>query len=312
MSLTCGIDIGGTKIAAAVVEEDGTIVEQLRLDSPAEDASAIEDAIVEVVADLGTRHELAGVGIGAAGYIDSDRSVVMFAPNVAWRDTDLRARIEERTGLDVVVENDANAAAWGEFLVGAGRDADDLLLVTVGTGVGGGIVASGELYRGAFGVAAEIGHLRVVPGGLLCGCGNLGCLEQYASGRALVRRTHEEAATDPASAALLRRAGGRVEDVTGAMITEAAEEGDAFARARLAELGRWLGEGIASLCTVLDPGVIVVGGGVSAAGDLLLAPVREAYDTQVVGKGHRPFARILKAELGNDAGVIGAADLARR
>ena len=312
MSLTCGIDIGGTKIAAAVVDEEGTILERRRVDSPAEDPDAIEDLIVELVADLGERHEIAAVGIGAAGYVDSARAVVMFAPNVAWRDADLRARIEGRTGLDVVVENDANAAAWGEFIVGAGRDADDLLLVTVGTGVGGGIVASGALYRGAFGVAAEIGHLRVVPDGELCGCGNRGCLEQYASGRALVRRTHEEAADDPAAAALLERAGGRVEDITGAMVTAAAQEHDPFAIARLAELGRWLGEGIASLCTVLDPSVVVVGGGVSDAGELLLDPARKAFEAQMVGKGHRPMVSIVPARLGNDAGVIGAADLARR
>ncbi len=312
MSLTCGIDVGGTKIAAAVVTSDGTVLEQARVVSPAADALAIEDAITGLVAELGSRHELVGVGVGAAGYVDSGRAVVMSAPNLALRDLDLRSDLERRTGLPVVIENDANAAAWGEFAFGAGRDADDLLLVTVGTGVGGGIVVAGELYRGAFGMAAEIGHVRVVPGGVLCGCGNRGCLEQYGSGRALVRMTHEQARTDPRAASMIERAGGRPERITGQMITAAAADGDPFAVARLAELGRWLGEGIASIAAVLDPGLVVVGGGVGDAGELLLQPVREAFVSEVIGSGHRALPEVRRAELGNDAGVIGAADLARR
>ncbi len=312
MSLTCGVDVGGTKIAAAVVETDGTVVEQTRVDSPAASVQAIEDAITALVGELGSRHDLAGVGVGAAGYVDSGRAVVMSAPNLALRDLDLRADLERRTGLPVVVENDANAAAWGEFAFGAGRDADDLLLVTVGTGVGGGIVIAGELYRGASGMAAEIGHVRVVPGGVLCGCGNRGCLEQYGSGRALVRMTHEQARTDPRAAALIERAGGDPDEITGQQVTEAAHEGDAFAIARLAELGRWLGEGIASISAVLDPGLVVVGGGVGDAGDLLLEPIRAAFVSEIIGSGHRRVPQVRLAELGNDAGVIGAADLARR
>ena len=312
MSLTCGIDVGGTKIAGAVVDEEGTVLERRRVESPAEDPQAIEDAIVGLVADLGTRHRLAGVGVGAAGYVDSGRSVVMFAPNIAWRDRALRRDLEERTHLPVVVENDANAAAWGEFAFGAGRDFDDLLLVTVGTGVGGGIVVAGELYRGASGVAAEIGHVCVVRDGLLCGCGRLGCLEQYASGRALVRRTREDAATDPSAATLLAAAGGDPDAITGVAVTAAAQDGDPFALRCLAELGGWLGAGVASICAVLDPGVVVVGGGVSEAGDLLLDPMREAFHAEVIGTGRRPLPELVRATLGNGAGVIGAADLARR
>ena len=187
MSLTCGVDVGGTKILGGVVDEDGTIVEELRVVSPATDVAAIEDAITRVVAELSGRHPVEAVGIGAAGYIDKSRSVVMFAPNLAWRDLDLRAEIEARVDLPVVVENDANAAAWGEFKYGAGEDVDDLLLVTVGTGVGGGVVLDGRLHRGGFGVGGEVGHMRVVPNGVLCGCGNHGCLESYGSGSALVR-----------------------------------------------------------------------------------------------------------------------------
>ncbi len=312
MSLTCGIDVGGTKIAGAVVDEDGRVLELRRVVSPATDPEAIEDAIAGLVRELRVGHDLTAIGVGAAGYIDSGRAVVMSAPNIAWRDLDLRAELEGRTDLPVVVENDANAAAWGEFAFGAGKDSRDLLLVTVGTGVGGGIVIDGELYRGAFGVAAEIGHVRVVPGGLPCGCGKLGCLEQYASGRALVRQTQEAARDDPAAAPLVAEAGGDPRAITGAMVTAAATAGDAFSVGRLAEVGRWLGEGIASIAAVLDPGLVVVGGGVGEAGDLLLGPAREAFEAQVIGGGERPLPQILPARLGNDAGVIGAADLARR
>jgi glucokinase len=313
--LTCGIDIGGTKIAGAVVAADGTVVAEARVESPAADPAAIGTTVAGLVADLaggaGGR-PVRAVGVGAAGYVAADRSTVLFAPNIAWRNEPLGTDLARRTGLPVVVENDANAAAWGEFRHGAGREADDQLMVTVGTGVGGGVVTGGRLLRGAHGVAAEIGHLCVVPDGLPCGCGNRGCLESYASGTALVRATRAAAIADPAAAAdLLARAGGGPESITGPHVTAAAQDGDAFALARLAELGGWLGHGIASLVAVLDPAVVVVGGGVAAAGDLLLDPIRAAFDRELTGRGYRPRAAIVPAVLGNRAGVIGAADLAR-
>lgn len=313
MSLACGIDVGGTKISGGVVDEAGTVLEELRVVSPATDVEAIEDAITSLVTQLQSRHEIAAVGVGAAGYVDKARAVVMFAPNIAWRDVNLKEELEERIHLPVVVENDANAAAWGEFTYGAGHDVDDLLLVTVGTGVGGGVVLDGELYRGAFGVGAEIGHMRVVPDGILCGCGNRGCLEQYGSGTALVREVRAAARGGSLLAAdLLERADGDPEQITGPLVTEAARDGDPFALEQLAVLGRWLGEGIASLTAVLDPAVVVLGGGVSDAGDLLLDPVRAAFASQLTGRGHRPVLDIRRALLGNRAGLIGAADLARR
>jgi glucokinase len=237
----------------------------------------------------------------------------LFAPNLAWRDEPLRVDLEKRIGLPVVVENDANAAAWGEFTFGAGEDVADSLLVTVGTGVGGGIVLNGELHRGAFGVAAEIGHMRVVPGGRICGCGNRGCWEQYASGSALVRDAREQAREGSLIArSLVDRAGGDVDAITGPLITDAARDGDAFAVEQLASLGRWLGEGIASLAAVLDPAAVVIGGGVSEAGDLLLEPVRSHFRANLTGRHYRPELEIRLAMLGNKAGMIGAADLARR
>jgi len=313
MGLTVGIDVGGTKIAGGVVDEQGHILATARRESPATDTDAIEHAIEDLVAELRTDHEVVAVGVGAAGFVDSKRSTVLFAPNLAWRDEPLRADLEKRIDLPVVIENDANAAAWGEFTFGAGEDVQDTLLVTVGTGVGGGIVLNGQLHRGAFGVAAEIGHMRVVPDGRICGCGNRGCWEQYASGTALVRDTKEQARQGSLIArGLLDRAGGVVDDINGPLITEAAREGDSFAREQLASLGKWLGEGIASLTAVLDPAVVVIGGGVSEAGDLLLDPVRAHFKANLTGRHYRPELEVRAALLGNKAGMIGAADLARR
>ena len=313
MGLTVGIDVGGTKIAGGVVDEQGHILATARRESPATDTDAIEHAIEDLVAELRADHEVVAVGVGAAGFVDSKRSTVLFAPNLAWRDEPLRADLEKRIDLPVVIENDANAAAWGEFTFGAGEDVQDTLLVTVGTGVGGGIVLNGQLHRGAFGVAAEIGHMRVVPDGRICGCGNRGCWEQYASGTALVRDTKEQARQGSLIArGLLDRAGGVVDDINGPLITEAAREGDSFAREQLASLGKWLGEGIASLTAVLDPAVVVIGGGVSEAGDLLLDPVRAHFKANLTGRHYRPELEVRAALLGNKAGMIGAADLARR
>jgi glucokinase len=313
MGLSVGIDVGGTKIAGGVVDEQGRILATALRESPATDTDAIEHAIEELVAELRADHAVVAVGVGAAGFVDSKRSTVLFAPNLAWRDEPLRADLEKRIDLPVVIENDANAAAWGEFTFGAGEDVQDTLLVTVGTGVGGGIVLNGSLHRGAFGVAAEIGHMRVVPDGRICGCGNRGCWEQYASGSALVRDTREQARQGSLIARnLLDRAGGTVDAITGPLITEAARDGDSFAREQLASLGKWLGEGIASLTAVLDPAVVVIGGGVSEAGDLLLDPVRAHFKANLTGRHYRPELEVRAALLGNKAGMIGAADLARR
>jgi glucokinase len=313
MALAVGIDVGGTKIAGGVVDEKGAILATARRVSPATDTEAIERNIEDLVGELRGTFDIAAVGIGAAGFVDSNRSTVMFAPNLAWRDEPLREDLEKRIGLPVVVENDANAAAWGEFTYGAGEDVSDSLLVTLGTGVGGGIVLNGELHRGAFGVAAEIGHMRVVPDGRLCGCGNRGCWEQYASGTALVRDTRDQARQGSLIArTLVDRAGGDIEAITGPLITDAARDGDAFAREQLASLGRWVGEGIASLAAVLDPAVVVLGGGVSEAGELLLEPVRAHFRANLTGRSYRPALEVRAARLGNKAGMIGAADLARR
>jgi glucokinase len=212
----------------------------------------------------------------------------------------------------VVVENDANAAAWAEAKLGAARGLDQVLLITVGTGIGAGFVLDGHLYRGRFGSAGEPGHYRVVPDGRLCGCGNRGCWEQYASGSALVAEARDYARRTPEAAArLLQLAGGTPDGIDGPTVTQAAREGDIGAERCFEIVGAWLGAGLADLSAILDPGCFVIGGGVSEAGDLLLGPAREAYEHMLTGRTYREFADVRLAELGPDAGLIGAAHLAR-
>ncbi len=313
MTLAIGVDVGGTKVAAGVVDLDGRIRQALQRPTPSASAAETAEVIGALVADLRQAHNVVAVGIGAAGFVDETRSVVRFAPNLAWREEPLRDEVSTRVGLPTVVENDANAMAWAEARFGAGRGEQHLVAVTVGTGIGGGMVLAGELYRGRFGIGAEFGHARVVPDGRRCGCGNLGCWEQYASGRALVREARELATASPVMAArLLELGNGEVAGITGPEVTMAALEGDAAAVECFATVGGWLGQGLADLAAVLDPGVFVIGGGVSAAGELLLAPARAAYAAALTGRGHRPMADIRVAQLGPQAGIVGAADLARR
>jgi glucokinase len=306
--VTIGIDVGGTKIAGGVVTADGRIIDEGRRKTPARDVAATRTAIAELVRELADRHDVGAVGIGAAGFVAADRSTVMFAPNVAWRDEPLGALLTAELSLPVVVENDVNAAAWGEFQFGAGEDVNDLLMVAVGTGVGGGIILDGELIRGAFGVAAEIGHIRVVPQGLVCGCGRHGCWEQYGSGRALVREARSRVVEDDQ---LYEAVNGDVEKISGPMVTDAARSGDPLSIALLADLGDWLGAGIATLSAVLDPAVVVVGGGVADAGHLLLDPIRKSVEDNMPAADNRPHLEVRLATLGNEAGMIGAAHLAR-
>jgi len=309
--LSIGVDIGGTKVAAGVVDGEGRIAERVLAATPSHSPIAVEDTITAVVADLRSRHPVETVGIGAAGWVDTDQSVVRFSPHLAWRQEPLKARLEERIDLPLIVDNDANAAAWAEYRFGAGAGASVMVCITLGTGIGGGLVLNGQLFRGSYGMAGEWGHMIAVPGGHLCECGNRGCWEQYASGNALVRDAKALVASDSPVVQGLVEAVGGPDQITGPAITEAAVDGEPLARELLADIGRSLGVGIANLAAALDPELVVVGGGVSAAGDLLLAPTREAFERTLTGRGFRPQARIELARFRNDAGLIGAADLAR-
>jgi glucokinase len=317
-ALAIGIDIGGTKVAGGLVDVDGKVLARARRDTPHRSKSpgVVEDTIVEVVSELllgSAGRDIVAVGIGAAGFVAADRATVVFAPHLSWRDEPLEKNLQRRIPLPIAVDNDANAAVWAEWRFGAARGQSHVVMVNLGTGIGGAMVLDGQIMRGRYGIAGEFGHMQVVPGGQRCECGNKGCWEQYASGNALVREARSlMTANSPMATDLLIRIAGDPLALTGPMITQAAREGDPTAIELLAEVGQWLGVGIANLAAALDPGVFVVGGGVSAAGDLLLEPARGTFRRQLTGRGYRPEAVIVAAELGNEAGLIGAADLARR
>jgi glucokinase len=305
-----GIDIGGTKIAAGVVTDDGTILDRTRVPTPPDDEAATLAALLAVVDGLRARNpEVAAIGLGAAGLVEWPGGHARWAPHNTYRRLELRRLLHERTGLPTTVDNDANAAAWAEARFGAGAGSGDLVLVTVGTGVGGGLVLGGRLYHGQHGFAGELGHLIVDPDGDLCACGNHGCLEAMASGSTLGRLGQEAAAADPGGrlAALAAEAGG---PVTGEVVFAAATEGDKVALALFERIGHWLGVGLASLVTIFDPDLVVVGGGVAATGELLLAPARASFERYVHGRVHRDLPPVVPARLGLDAGLVGAATLA--
>jgi len=313
MALTIGVDVGGTKVAAGVVDKGGRILEKVRRPTPSTNPHETAEVIAEVVGLLRDKYEdVVAVGLGAAGFVDETRSTVLFAPNLAWRNEPIKEKVEAKVGLPIVVENDANAMAWGEARFGAGRGEDFLVCVTLGTGIGGGIISHGNLYRGRFGIGAEFGHFRVVPEGRRCGCGNRGCWEQYASGNALVHEARDLARVAPAMAGRLLELGGGVpEGITGPVVTQAAREGDQAALECFRTVAKWTGQGLADLAAILDPGAFIIGGGLSDAGDLLIHSIRESFAEVLTGRGHRTMADIRIAELGADAGIVGAADLAR-
>ena len=303
-----GIDVGGTKIAGYRISGTGEILAHAEVPSPADDADALVASIVGIARGLASE-QVRCVGVGAAGMVDRT-GTIRFAPNLAWRELDLRTKVANAVALPAHVDNDGNVAAWGEFRIGAGRDVDHMLLVALGTGIGGGIVVDGRLLRGAHGFAGEIGHIIVEPDGPVCGCGNRGCWEQVASGTAIQRAGRQAAREHPRSM-LAALGGDDAESITGHDVTRAAREGDGVARAVLARIGRRLGEGLAGLVNVLDPQVVVVGGGAVAAGDLLLAPARAAFRDAVEAPEHRSqVPPIVPAALGTDAGGVGAGLLA--
>jgi glucokinase len=306
-----GIDIGGTKIAGALVSEAGAIVRMLKRPTPAGDPTAIVDNVVELIRELGDGEDVVAAGVAAAGFVDVTQSIVYYAPNINWRSEPFRDRLSQRLpGFDITIDNDANAAGWAEYRFGAGRGARDMTMLTIGTGVGGAVIVDGHLLRGGFGAAGEIGHLRVVPGGLPCGCGQRGCIEQYGSGRALLRYANEIADAGGIGLGLAeaREASGRLDGTNVATLLSNADPG---ARAALRELGSWLGQASASIGAVLDPEIFVFGGGVAAAGEQLLEPIRESFLSSLPARGFHPEPSFAVAELVNDAGVVGAADLAR-
>ncbi|MFI6573969.1 ROK family protein [Nocardia fluminea] len=306
-----GLDIGGTKIAGGVVDAEGNILHRLQVPSPTDEgADTTLDALLTLIAELRALQPAVGsIGVGAAGMISWPSGRILTAPNNAYRDLPLQDLLSERTGLPAVVENDANAAAWAEAKLGEGIGYRNVVVVTVGTGVGGGLILDGALFRGQNGIGAEIGHLAINPGGgVQCGCGSVGCLEAHASGTALGRRAREVAATEPAG--LLSTLAGGADRVTGETVFTAAQQGDPTALGLFEELGYWLGAGLASLVNVFDPQIIIVSGGLLNTSDYLYPPTRASFNRHVFAGPHRTLPTIVSARLGTEAGLVGAALLA--
>ncbi len=307
-----GVDIGGTKVLAGVVDDSGSVLATARRTTPGRrvEARIVEDALTEAVFEAANGSPLLGVGVAAAGFVDAAGEHVAFAPHLPWSDEPVRSRLEERWGVPVVLDNDATAATHAEMTYGAARGVEDALMITMGTGIGGGIIVGGRVHRGLNGMAGEFGHMQVEPEGIACQCGRRGCWEQYSSGSALVRFAREGMGTQPT--VLEERCAGNPQLLTGPMVTEAAEAGDLLARDAFHHVGDWLGVGVANLVAAFDPAIVVVGGGVSAAGDRLLEPARVALLRSLVGAGHRVVPPLVPAKLGPAAGLVGAADLVRR
>lgn len=314
--LAIGLDIGGTKIAGAVVDERGDVRAELVEPTPEEsDAEAVNAVLLDLIERLRAEHRVDTIGVGAAGIVEWPAGRMLWAPNNAYRDWPVREQLEKATGLPTVVDNDANVAALAEARLGhrsADSDRDspysNMVLITVGTGIGGGLVFDGRIHRGPTGMAAELGHIILNPDGPVCGCGNHGCFEAYASGTALTRMGREAAADDPDG--LITRLGAEQGEVTGHTVVTAVRQGDPTAEAIFARLGRWLGVGIASLANIFEVEAVVVGGGLVETGELLLGPARVAAREYAYAPTSRGVAPVVAATFGGDAGMIGAALLA--
>jgi len=310
-----GVDLGGTTIATGAMPADGS--RQLAMDTRATMAeggadavvdrivAAVEDVIARTIAETGcARSDFLGVGIGAPGPLDRERGIVLIAPNLGWRDFPLRDSIAERVGLPSTLDNDANCATLGEWWCGAAQGGRNVVGITIGTGIGGGLIFDGALYHGSSDVAGEIGHATIDSTGRRCKCGNYGCLEAYASGPAIAERAREALAGDETSI-LPQLVDGDTARITAQTVYEAAKRGDEIAREVVRETARFLGTGVANLVNVFNPDVVVLAGGVTAAGDALFEPLR----AEVRRRAFRPAVeacRIVPGSLGGYAGVVGA------
>ena len=312
-SLTIGVDIGGTNLRAAVVDSTGSVLDVEQLPTPPS-VGALEQALSSVVSTLRVKHPAVGaIGLAIAGFLTEDQTTVRFAPHLPWRNSEIKQRLTKRLELPVVIEHDANSAAWGEYVLGASRGSTNSVLFALGTGIGGAVIINGQLYRGSFGTAPEFGHLTVVPHGRSCPCGKRGCLERYCSGSALPLTAQEFIALGThRDSALSQEFGSRPEEITGRTIVRMAREGDALASAIIKEMATWLGRGLAMVQDIFDPELIVLGGGVAQDAELMFEHAEKVMHSSIVGAGHRPVARVAIAELGSQAGMIGVAMLARQ
>ncbi len=306
-----GVDIGGTKIAAGIVDTEGHILSSLRAVTPAgtsdDVVSAINYLIDKLIESAANISEVAGVGLATAGTVDFKEGVIVQSPNLPFSKLRLRSIIESKFGLPTFLDNDGNLAALGESYYGAAQGIKNVVGLTIGTGIGAGIIMNGCLYRGATGAAAEIGHMVIEATGPRCTCGSYGCFEEMASGRALVRLAKEKIGQGRQSL-ILELAEGRFENITGQGITETAGKRDKLAIEVFNEVGFWLGIGINNIINIFNPEMVVIGGGVADAGELILAPARQVVAERTLHP-NQDVAEIVLAGLGNQSGILGAAAL---
>ena len=311
-----GVDLGGTNIVVGLVPIEGGEVLGFRT-VPTESGrgakfvvdrivSLVEAAITEVTAAQGTsRAAVAGVGIGSPGPLDRKTGTVINTPNLGWRNFPLRDLVANQVKLPCALDNDANCATYGEWWLGAGRGVSSLVGLTLGTGIGGGIVLDGQIYHGCSDVAGEIGHMTIDSNGRKCKCGNYGCLEQYASGPAIALRAAEGIEAG-AETSLVDMVDGKLEDITAATVYEATVQGDAYAAEVMKDTARFLGAGVASIINILNPEMVVIAGGVTRAGDTLFEPLRAEVRRRAF-RSAQECCKIVPAELPGTAGVVGAA-----
>ena len=311
-----GVDLGGTGIKAGVVNEKGEIL------SKGSTPTMAERPYQAVIADIATLcktvaadanlsiEQIEAIGVGVPGICDPKTGIIPKCTNLGWLDVPFVSELQSHIAKPVIVDNDATVAGFAEYIAGVSAGTQSSVFVTLGTGVGGGIIINGRPYSGAHGVGSEIGHMNIAMGGELCSCGNKGCFERYASATAIIRDARRAVAENPNSV-IMEKCGGDVEKINAKIVIDAAKEGDAVAKEVFDGYVNGLAHGLVNLINVIDPEVIVLGGGVSAAGSFLLDAVREAVKPMVFFKT-MPYARIELAQLGNDAGIIGAAFLGRK
>jgi glucokinase len=304
-----GVDVGGTGARGGVVDESGSLIVRSELPT---DPTAATKSVLAIVEELLGRADQEGarieaIGVGAAGFINSATGSVTFAPNLVYDDPQIANAIRSRTDLPVVVDNDGNAAAWGERRFGTAKGCNDVVLVAIGTGIGGGIIAGGSLIRGATGAGAEIGHIVIDPSGPECHCGLRGCLEEFASGRAIARMGRTTVDKDPSTTILAFA--GSVEAVTAEHVAKAALQMDEAAREILRAAGISLGIGLSNMANLFDPEVMVLRGSVIKAREPFLGPARDQLAEMMQAQRRRPM-RLDVSTLGKDGGIIGGAALA--
>jgi len=310
-----GIDIGASNIAAAVVTSDFSVIGKAKLKvrkgiSAAEFCDDIAKAARTAASEAGLPiDEIAYCGIGCPGVISSHSGVLEYASNLEYSELPLAYEVGRRLGMSTYIENDANCAALGEVCAGAAKDAHSALVVTVGTGIGGGIIIDGKIYSGVNGIAGEIGHISLFPGGVQCGCGRMGCWEAYASATALKRQTRDAMSAHPDS--LMWKYAPDLNKVSGKTAFRAARDGDTVAAEVVDQYIYYLAEGLTNCINILQPEVVCIGGGVSHEGDGLMIPLREKVQHYRFGRGNIRHPRIVAAQLSGEAGIIGAAMLGR-